>query len=390
MELGRAEAGLVDVAVAADVVLRSASTRPGAPRPGTAVIVVGLGHVEPQAPGVAGDRPAQDVAAAVAQGRGDPQDVVVAAPVGRDDLDHVGLAPGQRPRLVERQDAQPAELLEELPPLDQDARAAPPPPGALTTATGVAITRRTGRRSPARPAPARTSRPLRPGPAAPSRTSGGHDHHQHRDRHHDRRVERGEPLDPSARPAPGPPGPRGPGRRSARSAASPSGPGRLDLQRPLAVDRPGEDRRRPARGATGTDSPGDRLLIDARPPRDDRAVDRDPLAGADADAVAGPDLGRPGPTRRRAVGPDHARPSRARPPARPGRPAGRGPGSAPPAPRTARTGRRPSPPRPTGPAPRAPATARAIRTWMSKPEPPEARQGPGEQVEPAGRRPPGA
>ena len=93
---------------------------PEAPRPGTAVIVVGGGDVEPQVAGVPGDGAAEDVVAAVAQGGGDPQDVVAVMAVGRDDLDDVGLAAGQGARLVEREHPQPAELFEELPPLDQD------------------------------------------------------------------------------------------------------------------------------------------------------------------------------------------------------------------------------------------------------------------------------
>ena len=103
---------------------------PERPQAGDGLVVVGDRDVEPQAAGVPGDRPAQDVPAAVAQRRGDPQDAsLVVLAGGADDLDDVGLAAGQGPRLVERQDAEPADLLEELAPLDQDPRAAPPPPG---------------------------------------------------------------------------------------------------------------------------------------------------------------------------------------------------------------------------------------------------------------------
>ena len=68
-------------------------------------------------------------------------------------------------------------------------------------------------------------------------------------------------------------------------------PRRLDLQGPLAVDRPGEDL--VARLAEDRHRlPRDRLLVDARPPGDDRPVDRDPLAGPDPDPVPRPELTR--------------------------------------------------------------------------------------------------
>ena len=50
-----------------------------------------------------------DANAELAQGRRDPEDLLVGAAVGRDDLDDLGLTPGQRAGLVERQDAEPAE-----------------------------------------------------------------------------------------------------------------------------------------------------------------------------------------------------------------------------------------------------------------------------------------
>ena len=85
-------------------------------------VVVGDRHVEAQAAGVPGDGLAQHVPAAVAQRRRDPQHLVFVVLAGRtDDLDDVGLAERQGPGLVERQGAQPADLLEEFAPPDQDA-----------------------------------------------------------------------------------------------------------------------------------------------------------------------------------------------------------------------------------------------------------------------------
>ena len=119
--VGLAEARLVDVAVAAEVILDGVDPAQRA-HAGDGAVVVGDRDVEPQVAGVAGDGLAQDVPAAVAQRGRDPQHLVLVVLAGRaDDLDDVGLAERQGPRLVERQGAEPADLLEELAPLDQDA-----------------------------------------------------------------------------------------------------------------------------------------------------------------------------------------------------------------------------------------------------------------------------
>ena len=121
MEVGLAETGLVDVAVAAEVILDR--THPAErTHAGDREVVVGEGNVQPQVAGMAGDGLAQDVPAAVAERGRDPQHLVLIALSGRaDHLDHVGLAERQGSRLVEGQGAEPADLLEELSPLDQNA-----------------------------------------------------------------------------------------------------------------------------------------------------------------------------------------------------------------------------------------------------------------------------
>ena len=121
MELGAAEPGLVDVAVAAQVILDRVHL-PERAQAGNGRVIVGDRHVEAQAPGVPGDGLAQHVATPVAQRRGDPQHLILVV-LARcaDDLDDVRLAPGERAGLVERQRAQPADLLEELAAADQDA-----------------------------------------------------------------------------------------------------------------------------------------------------------------------------------------------------------------------------------------------------------------------------
>ena len=140
-----AEAGLIDVAMAAEVILDrvDAAQRTLA---GDRAVIVRDRHIQTQAPGMAGDGLAQDVSPSISQGRRDPQHLVLIVLAGStDDLDHVGLAQRQGSRLVEGQGAEPADLLEECSPLiSTPHRAAAARP--LTTATGVAMTRRTGRR----------------------------------------------------------------------------------------------------------------------------------------------------------------------------------------------------------------------------------------------------
>ncbi len=122
MELGVAEPFLVDVAMAAQVILHR--RRPAlAPQAGDRAVVVGDRHVQAPAPGVTGDRLAQDMAATIPQRGGDPHHAfLVLLAWGADDLDDVRPALGQGPRLVEGQGAEPADLLEVFAAPDQDAR----------------------------------------------------------------------------------------------------------------------------------------------------------------------------------------------------------------------------------------------------------------------------
>jgi len=106
-----------------------------------------------------GDRPSQYMSSAIAKGRGDPKNILVGRALGRDDLDHVGLAACQRPGLVERQRAEPAEFLQVGSPFHQDpaSRAVARP---LTRATGVEITRAHGQAITRTTRLERTSSPL--------------------------------------------------------------------------------------------------------------------------------------------------------------------------------------------------------------------------------------
>ena len=113
------EAGLIDVAVAAEVILDRVDAAQRA-LAGDRAVIVGDRHIQTQAPGMAGDGLAQDVSAAISQGRRDPQHLGLIVLAGStDNLDHVGLAQRQGSRLVEGQGAQPADLLEEFSALDQ-------------------------------------------------------------------------------------------------------------------------------------------------------------------------------------------------------------------------------------------------------------------------------
>ena len=73
---GRQRPCFVDVAMAAQVVFDGVDPAAGAPA-GDRAVVVGDRHVQAPAPGVAGDRLAQDVPAAVPQRRGDPHHAVL-------------------------------------------------------------------------------------------------------------------------------------------------------------------------------------------------------------------------------------------------------------------------------------------------------------------------
>ena len=198
-------------------------TRPRGPQAGHRAVGVGDRDLEPQRPGVPRDGPTEHVPSLVAQRGGDPQEVGIEPAVGRHHLDHVGLAQGQGPRLVERQDPEPAHLLEELPPFEQDppprrrrqgrrqghrrgdhqgARAGDHQDDQPSREPGRPVGR--GSRSRAEPAAGRASPAARRAP--PSACT------------------RPRTARPSARPAPGPPGPRGPGRRPSRSRSRRASP----------------------------------------------------------------------------------------------------------------------------------------------------------------------
>ena len=213
VELGRAQPGLVDVAMAADVILDRVDP-PRAPQAGDGACSrrrSGTSRRSPRAcRAIARPStwpPRSPSAAAIRK-------TVVAVPaVGRDDLDHVGLASGQRPRLVERQHAEPADLLEELAALDQD-----PAPRRRRQAAHDRDRRRDHQGARAgdhqHDQPARRTTPAQPRPrpdasrtraAAPSITASASGDDQ-------RRVHRPRTARSAARSAPGPPGPRGPER----------------------------------------------------------------------------------------------------------------------------------------------------------------------------------
>ena len=109
-------------------------------------VIVGDGHVQSQAAGMAGDRLAQHMPTPVAQRRRDPQYPRLVFLARRaDDLDDVRLTAGQRARLVEGEGPQPADLFEVLAAANQARPAAPPPPARR-------------RRPPASRSPAHTDR----------------------------------------------------------------------------------------------------------------------------------------------------------------------------------------------------------------------------------------
>ena len=71
---------------------------------------------------MAGDGLAQDMPAAFTEGGGDPENVfLIVLTGGTYHLDDVGLAQREGSGLVECQGAEPADLFEELAPLDQHA-----------------------------------------------------------------------------------------------------------------------------------------------------------------------------------------------------------------------------------------------------------------------------
>jgi hypothetical protein len=120
VEIGRAHAGLIEIAVAADVVLHRVDLSFGT-QTRVSCVVVGLRHLEAKRSRVPGDGTAKHVTAPITQRGGDPEQIVVGPTFLRDHLNDVRLTTRQRPCLVEGQHAQPANLLQELAPFDQHA-----------------------------------------------------------------------------------------------------------------------------------------------------------------------------------------------------------------------------------------------------------------------------
>ena len=105
--------------------------------------------------------------------------------------------------------------------------------------------------------------------------------------HHDRdRVVAPDPLARLPRCATSAPAPPARAPRCARASVSPARAGRAHLDRALLVERARRTRGRPARFATGTDSPVRLLWSTSDAPAQHHAVDRDRLAGLHDHALA--------------------------------------------------------------------------------------------------------
>ena len=138
-----AEAGLIDVAVAAEVILDRVDAAQRA-LAGDSAVIVRDRHIQTQAPGMAGNGLAQDVSPSISQGRRDPQHLGLIVLAGStDNLNNVGLAQRQGSRFVKGQGRSRPISSRNAPPLiSTPHRAAAARP--LTTATGVAMTRAHG------------------------------------------------------------------------------------------------------------------------------------------------------------------------------------------------------------------------------------------------------
>ena len=200
VELGAAQPGFVDVAMAPQVIFDRVDL-PQCSQPRDGRVIVGDGDVESQAAGVPGDGLAQHVPTPVAERRRDPQNMRFVFLTGRaNDLDDIRLPAGQGAGLVESQRPQPADLFEVLAPADQH-----PAPRRGRQPTDDGHRRRDHQRTrtgddqddQAPPKPlAPDARVHRAGPARGQRPQGWNKHDQERQGDDDRRVNGGEPRDP--------------------------------------------------------------------------------------------------------------------------------------------------------------------------------------------------
>ena len=146
-------------------------------------------HAQPEAPRVGDERFAHRMRAASLHRRREPDDLGGIAAVEREDVGDVGLAAGQRPRLVEDDLADPADLLEVGASLDQHSG-----PGGGSERGDDGDRRGDDERAGARDHQ-QDERPVAPFAHGSHAGQRRHHRHQERGRHHRRGVDARERLD---------------------------------------------------------------------------------------------------------------------------------------------------------------------------------------------------
>jgi hypothetical protein len=207
----------------------------------------------------------------------EPQRVTAREPVAGDDVDERGAAAGQGAGLVQRDGADPAEVLERLAALDEHA-------AARGTADGRDDADGHGDDEGARAGDdEQRQRAVQPGVEVAAGQRGHHGDERGGE-HHQRRVPAGEAVDEALGRRLGALG-VGDELRDAGQGAVPRGRGDRDGERPLGVQGAGEHPT-PLLLVRRHRLAGQGRLVDARAPGDDRAVEGDALARADEDVLA--------------------------------------------------------------------------------------------------------